>query len=425
MRAAGIPSAFLFLLLIASPMRSVSPARAGDWPQILGPARSGIAVDEKLAEKWPNGGPRTIWQKPVGDGYSGTAVSGGRVILFHRLDDEEVVECLHQETGQVFWKRGFETRYQPSYTSDGGPRAVPLIHQDRIFLYGARGGLYCVALADGKVLWKRDLYDDFSSRKTTRGEPPEGYFGFGSTPIVEGDRLVLNVGGDTKEAGIVAFHINTGETLWKATRERASYSSPVAATIGGQRHLIFATRLNVVSVDPENGRLLLQFPFGQLGPAVTAANPLVLNDNHIFITASYGFGATYAMAGPSGVVRLWESDDILSSQYTTPILHNGLLFGIHGRQDIGEAELRCVDPKLKQVLWSRERFGYATLILAGGRLLAMKTDGELVMVQPDAKSYQETARARLLTETSRALPALSNGRFFVRDTSTLKCIDLR
>lgn len=412
------------LLQVITLLYCSSAAPAGDWPQILGPDRNGIARDETLADRWPDDGPRTQWQRPVGDGFAGAAIAGDVAIVWHRQGDHHVVESLAVDTGQPNWRQNLPAKYVPSYTRDAGPRVVPLIHNGHIYLFCPRGDLYCLSLATGQTVWHRDTWEDYSSKRPKRGDPPEGYFGFGTSPIIDGDRLLLNAGGDSKKAGIVAFDAGSGETLWTATEERASYSSPVAATIGGTRQIVFATRLSVLAVDPASGRVLFQFPFGRYGPAVTGANPVVIGDR-VFITASYGFGATLAQIGQSGAVRLWESDDVLSSQYTTPVLDSSVLYGIHGRQDAGAAALRCVDPVGRKVLWKVDGFGYASLILADGKLIILKTDGELVLARADRRKFQELSRTRIFTDTTRALPALSNGRLLVRDTSTLKCIDLK
>src|SRR5262249_12570199 len=155
-------------------------------------------------------------------------------------------------------------------SSDDGPRCTPVIHGDSVFLLGPGGELACVAFETGKQIWHRQVYQEFKA--------PDGYFGAGSSPIVESEKLLLNVGG-AGGAGLVAFSLTDGKTLWKATDEAASYSSPVATTIEGVRHLIFVTRLNVVSVDPANGEVRFRFPFGARGPTVNAANPLVLGDH--------------------------------------------------------------------------------------------------------------------------------------------------
>lgn len=410
------------LLTICIVFTTLASTMAGDWPQILGPNRNGVASGEKLADSWPAGGPKLLWQKNVGDGFSGVAIKDNRAILFHRIGDNNVAECLDPASGKPHWKTSFPTAYVPSYTSDRGPRAVPLIDGDHVYLYGALGGLHCVSLNDGSKVWSRDIYEDYSSKRPSRGEPAEGYFGYGSTPIIEGDLLLLNAGGHTKKAGIVALNKKTGITVWAKTEEKATYSSPVSATIGNQRHVIFATRLNVVSVDPKNGRTLFEFPFGELGPAATGANPVVFDD-HVFITGSYNFGAVLARVGRTGSIEVWSSDEVLSSQYATSILHQGAMFGVHGRQDASAASLRCINPKTKLVHWEELGFGYATLIKADGKILIMKTNGELLLAKLNAKKFDPITSAHLFGQrsTTRALPSLANGRLFVRDERTLKC----
>lgn len=393
-----------------------SPALAGggEWPQILGPHRTGIANDEHLVHSLPPGGPAVLWERSVGSGYAGPAVSRGRLILFHRQGDESQAIALDARTGQEQWHVGFTTHYASRIAPDDGPRCVPLIHKDSVYLFGAGGDLHCVAFDTGEVRWSRQLDRDFSA--------PEGYFGAGSTPIVAGDKLLMNVGG--RGAGIVALALADGSTVWKATDELASYSSPVAATIGGRRQVIFVTRLSVVSVDPANGAELFRFPFGMRGPTVNAANPLVIGDD-VFVTASYGVGAELVKVGPGGAKQVWASDDVMSSQYTTPVLDAGTLFGIDGRQDAGVARLRAIDPLRGRVLWTEENFGTGTLILADKELLIMKTDGTLVLAEPNAEKYRPLGSAQLLPTTVQALPALADGLFYARDTRTLKCWDLR
>ena len=407
-----------------------SSLEAGDWAQILGPNRNGIAENEKIADAWPRGGPKTVWQREVGNGFAGLAVAGGKAVLFHRIGAVERVEIMDAQTGRVLRQADYPARYMPLIVADDGPRCVPLIHDGRVYLYGAHGELHCLDVKTGKTLWSRDTFADYSSKRRTRGEPPEGYFGIGSTPIAEDGKLIVNVGGNTKGAGIVAFALDTGKTLWKATDERAGYSSPVAATVDGVRHVIFVTRLSVVSLDPATGSVRFRFPFGRTGPTVTAASPLVL-DGHLFVSASYQVGAVFARIGKTAARPVWQSDDCLSSQYTTCIEHAGNLYGIHGRQDLGRASLRCFEPQTGKVLWTETGFGYATLLKADGKLLILETDGELVLASPSPDKYRELARATIFKgtperkPTTRALPALANGHLYTRDTKTLKCIDLR
>lgn len=393
-----------------------TPSVAGDWPQILGPHRNGAAAEESIRDTFPASGLPTVWERPVGRGLAGVAVAEGTAVLFHRLGNQEVVEALDAATGDVRWKSEHATTYTPSFIEDDGPRCVPVIHRGRVYVYGAQGVLKCLNLKSGETLWLRQTHQDFGAR--------EGYFGAGSSPIVVGDRLLVNVGGRRPNTAIVAFDLDSGETLWSAVADDAGYSSPVTATIDGTLHVIFVTRLNAVSVDPANGKVRFRFPFGQRGPTVNGANPVILGDK-LFLTASYGVGAVLADLSATGAKELWRRDDVMSSQYTTPVMDRGLMFGIDGRQDVPPANLRCFDPLTGKIHWTEEAFGYATLIKADGKLLIQKTNGELVLAEPNSERYVENSRTRVLNGTVRALPALADGRYFVRNERVLKCVDLR
>jgi len=403
-------TAFLGLLSTCGLPR---PLVAGDWPQILGPFRNGLAENESLASSWNGGAPATRWERPVGHGLAGIAVAEGIAVLFHRVGDEDLVEAMNAKNGEVLWHYAFKTSYQPSIDPNDGPLCVPVIHNSRVYIYGAQGRLACLNLKTKKLFWMQETHSDLKAL--------EGYFGAGSTPLIEGDKILVNVGGS--RGGIAAYALDGGKLVWTKTRDGASYSSPVAATINGVRHVIFLTRLNAVSLDPSSGKIRFQFPFGKRGPTVNAANPLVLGDK-LFLSASYRIGAVYANIEPDAATIIWNNDEVMSSQYTTCVVHDGLLFGIHGRQDMGVAELRCFDPQTRKIHWSQPGFGYATLIKADDKLILLKTNGELVLAVPNAAAFRELTRARLLESRTRALPALADGLFYARDETTLKCVDL-
>jgi hypothetical protein len=263
------------------------------------------------------------------------------------------------------------------------------------------------------VRWSRALGRESSA--------PSGYFGFGSSPIVAAERLLVNVG--ARGAGIVALALDDGHTLWQATDDAASYASPIAMTIDGRMRVIFVTRLHVLSIDPLTGAEGFRLPFGMRGPTVNAANPIGFGD-HLFVTANYGVGARLLRLVADRAEEVWASDDVLSSQYVTPVMSKETMYGVDGRQDVGVARLRAVDPLARRVLWTKEEFGMASLLLAGDKLLALKVDGTLKLIEPRPDGYRELASAELLDGTTQALPALADGLFYARDVQTLKCFDL-
>ncbi len=385
-------------------------AFAGDWPQILGPQRNGIAQNETITAT----AAKPVWQAACGSGLAGVAVSAGRTVLFHRPGAEETLTCLDAATGARMWSVGFPCSYQAQIVNDDGPRAVPTIHNGRVFAYGVQGMLYCVDLQTGKEHWKRATHADFDA--------PEGYFGAGSAPLVDDQRVIVNVGG-RKQGGMVAFDVATGATLWHTSSELASYSAPVFVQRGGESQVLAITRLNFLGLDPVTGKELFRTPFGSRGPTVNAALPVSIGSD-VLLTASYGIGARLLEVTARNVVVKWE-DDVLSSQYTTPIVHSGAVYGIDGRQDGGPVSLICFDPLSRKIHWKKSGLEYATLIAAGDRLLIMHTNGVLRVAALDSREYRELAELKLMTGTTRALPALSNGCLSIRNESQLAVFDLR
>jgi len=404
-------------LTVGCSLYVVPTAQAGDWPQILGPRRNGVTVGEQPVEPWPGAGPATKWSFPVGSGYAGPAVVGDQVIMFHRLGDLERVESIDLNTGKSVWKADFPATYAGGYNSDNGPRCVPLVSGDQVFVFGAAGHLHAIKLATGEKLWSRDTQADYPG--------PGSYFGAGSTPIVVGKHLLLNVGG--RDAGLVAFDCATGKTVWKKTDERASYSSPTSAVVDGQEQVIFVTRMNTIAVDPKTGAELFRFEFGERGPTVNAATPLVF-DNQLFVSASYGVGAQLASLTKNSATKVWANDETMSSQYSTCVEKDGFLYGTHGREDFANGELRCVEVKSGKVHWKARGFGVAHTILVGDRLVLLTNQGHLSLVAASPNGYKSLADVQVSPNITRAMPALANGRFLFRDHvgngGTLKCLTL-
>lgn len=392
-----------------------APLQAGDWPQILGPQRNGIAdADEHLAEQWPQAGPPVVWERKVGSGFAGVAVAQGRVILFHRERGQEVTEAMDAANGKTLWKIGHPTTFYPQVGGGDGPLCVPVVQDGRVVTFGAQGVLTCIELETGKRVWARETHQDFRAQ--------EGYFGAGSSPIVVGEHVIVNVGGSRAEAGVVAFSLRTGETVWTKTNEPASYSAPTLAKWADQTHVLMVTRYQCLLIDPATGAIRFQFPFGQRGPTVNAATPLALDDGHLLVTAAYGIGSVYASYDLTGIRRHWEGDRSLATQYCTPILLEGHFYVIDGREDVPPADFKCVEAKTGEVLWTEENFGYGTLLLADGKLVVVKTNGEILLVRPSSKGMKILSKARPMDGTVRALPALSNGRLYLRDDGVLKCL---
>ncbi len=387
---------------------------ADEWPQFLGPTRNGVYSGLEVVDEWPEQRSRLIWQKEIGQGFSGPVVTQKRLIIFHRLGNRETVECLDSKTGQRLWSFDYSTRYRDDFGFDEGPRSTPSIFEGRVYTFGAEGVLHCLNLETGEKVWKVDSHQKFGVKK--------GFFGAACSPLAEENYVLLNIGGK-EGAGLVAFDRSTGKTLWTATNHGASYSSPTTARMGEIRHVFFFTRNGLVSTDPVTGKVHFQFLWrSRSQTSVNAATPLVVDDL-IFLSAGYQTGAILLQLVGNNVKELWSSDDVLSNHYATSVYSEGYLYGFHGRQEYGSS-LRCIKLKTGQVQWSVDRFGAGTVTLAANHLLILRENGELILAPATPKDFQTTARAQVLPATVRSYPAFANGRLYARNETTLVCISL-
>jgi outer membrane protein assembly factor BamB len=389
-------------------------AIAADWPQLLGPGRNGVYAGPPLSEAWPAAGPRVVWRRQIGAGLSGPVFAQNRVILFHRVSNREVVEAIDPASGKTEWQYAYPTAYRDDFGFDEGPRAVPVVANGVVYTFGAEGQLHAVDLASGKKIWSEDTMRRFGV--------PKGYFGAAGSPLVEDGRVIANIGG--KNAGVVAFDAKTGNVLWTATEDAASYSSGIGATIAGHRYAIFLTRAGLVGLDPVSGQVRFQRPWrARQAASVNAATPIV-NGDLIFVSAEYGPGAGVLRFDGSKLTDLWSSDEALSNHYATSVLFDGFLYGFHGRQEFGQS-FRAVEFRTGKVRWSEDRFGAGSVTLAGNRLLILRESGELLLAAASPDGFKPIARAQILPATVRAYPAIADGMVYARNDDTLICLDLR
>jgi outer membrane protein assembly factor BamB len=386
---------------------------AENWPQFLGPTRNGVSASS-LNLKWPKEGPKVLWEMKVGEGFSAPVVAHQRLVLFHRVGDKERLDCVDAKTGKPIWQYEYPTDYEDDFSRGNGPRATPAIAHGRVFGFGPGGMLTCVNFTNGAKIWAVDTQKEFGAGK--------GFFGMACSPLVESNAVLMNIGG--KGADIVAFDAASGKVLWKAGRDEASYSSPVAATINGKRYALFLTRKFFTALDPLSGKIFFEYPWQPtINASVSAATPLVIGDQ-VFISASYGAGAAVLEVKESGPEKVWSGDDILSNHYATSVHHDGFLYGFDGRQEQG-CNLRCVELKSGKMRWSQDRFGAGTITLAGKDLLVLTEKGELIAAPATPTEFKPVARAQILPYGVRAYPAIADGLFYARSGEKLVCLDLR
>ncbi len=388
----------IFIILILSAVALIGPASAAsasggsaerpgsDWPRFLGPNADNTSPETGLLKKWPTNGPPLVWEKKVGAGYGAPSVLGKTLVLHHRLKDEEIVEAFDAVDGRSLWRYAYPSRFIDPYGYNNGPRCTPLLTSNRCYTLGAEGKLVCVDLQTGKEVWRRDTSKDWNV--------PEAFFGVGSTPIFDQDRLIVMVGGQP-DAGVVALDPATGKTLWESVgrsnwngvvttgwrteqpyqwtgvEKSASYATPVVATIHGQRHLLCLMRQGLVSLNPTNGAVNFSYWFqSMVSDSVNAACPLVQEDRIIISAAYYRIGAVMLRVKPDGrsFETVWRRPEKIPTtmvelramgpqplelHWNTPVLRDGFLYAFSGRNE-PDAQFNCVEFKTGQLKWSRD-----------------------------------------------------------------------
>jgi outer membrane protein assembly factor BamB len=418
-----------------------------DWPSFLGPSHNAVSSETHLSRALP---PPLVWEFEKGTGYTSPAIVGDRLLFFHRVDDREVVECLHTETGERLWQFRYATAYRDRYGYNNGPRSSPVIDDERVFTLGAEGRLHGFELSTGKGLWNRDLRTEYDVR--------QDFFGTASTPLAENGLLIVMVGAPGGPT-VVAFDQTTGREVWRAGDWGPSYASPVPAVLHGERRvLVFAGGEStpptggLLSIDPTDGAIDFAFPFrSRTYESVNASCPVVFDDT-VFISASYRTGGALVRALPDFTHEVvWTTQDF-ALHFNTAIHKNGYLYGFDGRNQ-GDASLACIDAADGRVVWreapqwtesfeqgGRQRqaivgMARGSLLAVDGQFLALGELGHLVWLDLTPDGYREISRAWLTAaQESWTLPVLSRGLLYVmqntRDILTganprLRCYDLR
>lgn len=406
-----IPSVFAGWIVILGMSVSVTDDLvADDWPQINGPNRNGVVANETLLTRWPAGELKEVWSHPVGQGNAGPVVVDDKLIIFHRPAKQYLVEALDAKTGKLIWNKELPAEYTGGMDGDLGPKSVPLVHGQHVFLQGAGGNVFCLELEDGKLVWQKNVSKEYKSR--------QGFFGVGSTPIVVDGKLILNAGG--RNASIVALDVATGNEAWKSFSDDASYSSPIEIKIAGESVVVFVTRLNLVGLNSSNGKVQFQTPFGKSGATVSAAMPVRVSlggKEFLFVTAAYGVGARWLEISKDDVEQKWANDTSFSSQYSTPVFVDGILFGTAGREDFNNGSFRCVDLSDGKVLWKQDKFPVGHSLLVGKQILVLDSKGGFHVIEADKSKFKRLYQTKLFDSESRAMPAMANGLFYARSNA--------
>jgi outer membrane protein assembly factor BamB len=420
--------------LVVGLLLNLNPAgQAADWPQYRGPNHDGIST-EKILTQWPAGGLRTLWKVPLNTGFSTFSVSQGKVFTLVRraVDgaDQEVCLALDADSGKELWAAPLgRAKYQDGGDSGAadnrggdGPRCTPTVDGGRVYVLSAYLMLSCVDGSTGKILWSKDISKEYDGKVIAWQNA--------ASPLIDGDLVFLASTGEGQS--LLAFHKTDGSLAWKGQNDKMTHATPVAATILGVRQIIFFAQSGLVSVVPESGAVLWRYPFPYA--VSTAASPVVAGDL-VYCSAGYGVGGGVAKISKDGgrwaATEVWreswkETKDKpkqVVSHWSTPVYHDGYLYGMFSFKDFGKGPLKCVELATGKVIWSKEGFGPGGTLLVDKNVLALDDMGNLILIEATPKGYHELARCKAVEGKCWNAPAVSNGRIYARGTQEGACLE--
>ncbi len=397
-----LSAAVLCVILICT-----SSLCAQDWPQWRGSNRDGKVRGFKAPRQWPNELAQK-WKKTVGSGDATPALVGDKLYVFTRQGDQEVTLCLNADSGDEIWMDKYAAQAVTGAAArHPGPRSSPTVADGKVLTIGVGGVLSCLDASNSKVLWRKDPFPKVVPRFFTA-----------MSPIVVDGMAIAHLGGQGNGA-IIAYDLATGSEKWRWSQEGPDYGSPALLTVEGTKQIATPTEKSIVGISVADGKLLWQIPSKPPGRAYNAATPIV--DGQIVFYAAKGRGTKAIKIGKQGdtfiTKELWNNPD-LGTQYNTPVLKDGLLFGL---SDGGN--LFCINAESGQTAWTDQtrldQGGFTSIVDAGSCLMALPSSSELIIYKPTKNQYQELAKIKVADSPIYAHPVVAGRRIFIKDQDSV------
>ncbi len=393
----------------------VAPAARGYWTDFRGPNRDGIYTETSVLTAWPTEGLKPLWRQPVGGGYASFVVAGGVAFTIEQRRGNEVVAAYDLRSGRELWTNGWPALFSESMGGDG-PRATPTWHEGKLYALGAAGEFRCLDAASGKMVWSKNILSDNGAQNIM--------WGMANSPLIVDDKVIVTPGGSGGRS-VVAYNKLTGERVWGSLDDHAAYTSPAVANLLGERQLIAVTAKRMVGLRVETGELLWDFPWTTMYE-INSAQPIVVDEQHVFISAGYDHGSALVkiQKGERGysATPVWENRN-LKNRFNSSVLHQGHIYGFD------ESIFACIDARTGERKWKGGRYGYGQALLVTGsgpaRIIVITESGELVLIDPSPGELKEVARFSAIEGKTWNVPALADGVLLVRNAREMAAFDLK
>src|SRR6266478_3395818 len=373
------------------------------WTDFRGPHRDGRYDQAPIRTDWPESGLPLLWRQPIGGGYASFVIAEGRAFTIEQRRHQEVATAYDVATGRELWTNAWDGEFQESMGGDG-PRATPTWHEGRVYALGAAGELRCLESATGKRIWSRNILTDNHAENLQ--------WGMSNSPLIVDDKVIVLPGGPSGQS-VVAYDKLTGEPVWKALDDKQAYTSPMLVTLAGKRQILMVSARRMMGLTVENGSLLWEYPW-TTDYDINSAQPLVIGENRVFISAAYGHGSALIEITPGGVKQVWANNR-MKNKFSGSVLYEGNIYGLD------EAILACINAETGELKWKGGRYGYGQLLLASGHLVVTTETGDVVLVKATPESHQEVAHFHAVSGKTWNNPAISDGLLLARNASEMAC----
>lgn len=397
------------------PGTGIDAEQNADWTQFGGPNRNFQIEAPGLAATWPGEGPRRLWTREIGEGFSAVAAAGDTLYTMSQRGEEEVVIAMDRATGSTRWEHAYVAPITDKMSRAPGPRATPLILDGVVFTSGATGKIHALNASTGKPLWAHDLYTEF------KGHVQDEYYA--ASPLAYKHTVIIPAGGPG--ASVIAFNRATGDVVWQAQDFKLSYASPVLITVDGQTQLAVVTEGHIIGLHPDSGALLWSHPHGNV-TRTNVSTPVWGPGNLLFVSSAYDSGSRVLELKRTGdqttVTELWYHRQ-LRIHTANAIRRGDIIYGTSG--DFTQFAFVALNVRTGAVLWQDRGFLKASIIDASGRFIMLNEDGELLLATPSESGLTIHSRIPLLTKTAWTPPTLAGTTLYARDRKTLVALDLR
>ena len=397
-------------VLPGPPGAPVDHRDAAAWTDFRGPRRDGRYTGPPIRTDWPAAGLDPLWSQPIGGGYASFVVAGGLAFTIEQRRDDEVVAAYDVDTGIERWTHGWPAHFREAMGGPG-PRATPTWHAGRVYALGATGRLVCLDAATGDEVWARNILDDAAASNLI--------WAMSGAPLVVDDVVVVQPGGRDGWS-VAAYDRLTGEVVWHGLDDVQSYTSPMLVTLGGVRQILVVTAARAAGLRPDDGALLWEYPW-RVQTVPNMAQPLVVGDARLFLSASYGKGAALLELTPDGdrltAATVWETHR-MRNRFSSSVLVDGYIYGLDN------SILACLDAATGELMWKGGRYGSGQLLEADDHLVVLSERGDLVLVRATPERHEEVARFHAIDGKTWNVPALVGGRLLVRNARQMAAFDL-